>query len=82
MSFAASIVVFLASTTLYLAILPAVTQVGAKAASNETDSFSDRIMALDDEYIAMIGMGVLILLLMIVITVLICTVGTRRRTKS
>jgi len=44
--------------------------------------FSDRIMALDDEYIAMIGMGVLILLLMIVITVLICTVGTRRRTKS
>ena len=41
----------------------------------------DRIMALDDEYVAMIGMAVLVFVLMIIITVLICTVGTRREGK-
>ena len=43
--------------------------------------FVDRIMALDDEYVAMIGMAVLVFVLMVIITVLICTVGTRREGK-
>ena len=31
--------------------------------------FVDRIMALDDEYVAMIGMAVLVFVLMVIITV-------------
>ena len=46
------------------------------------DAFDDALnslLGLEAEYIAMIGMGIMIVLLVITIIVILCTVGSRRK---